>query len=111
MKKIVLGLVVSTAILSANNYAIQKAKMYLNTMPFSKEGLIHQLEYDKFSNSNARNAVNSLNVNWKQQAVRKGKQYLQVMPFSCKKLEEQLEYDKFTPSQAYYGAQHTDACK
>ena len=110
MKK-VLVLVITTVMLLANNYAIQKAKLYINTMPFSKEGLIHQLEYDKYSHSDAVNAVNSLNIDWREQAIRKAKQYLMVMPFSCKELENQLIYDKFTPSQAHYGAQHTDACR
>ncbi len=83
--------------------AVRKAEQYLRTMPFSKEGLIEQLEYEGFSNADATYAVNKLNVNWNDQAVKKGKQYLNTMPFSKSGLIEQLEFDGFTNAEAAYG--------
>jgi hypothetical protein len=83
--------------------ALSKAKSYLSFTAFSKSGLREQLEYDKFSRSDARWAVNHVHVSWNAQAVKKAKSYLSFTAFSKSGLIEQLEYDGFTPSQARYG--------
>ncbi|WP_222122245.1 Ltp family lipoprotein [Dermacoccus nishinomiyaensis] len=96
--------------------ARQAANNYLDTMPFSRLGLISQLssEYgDGYSLADATAAVNSLTVDWNAQAVKAANNYLDTMPFSCSALTQQLssEYgDKYTAAQAAYGAQHTKAC-
>ncbi|MFG1931742.1 Ltp family lipoprotein [Mycobacterium sp. NPDC048908] len=88
--------------------AIAKAKSYLSFSGFSKQGLIHQLEYDQFSTSDAMFAVEHLEVaggvDWNEQAVKKAKSYLSFSSFSLPGLVHQLEYDGFTPTQAQYGA-------
>lgn len=83
--------------------AIGKAKEYLAISAFSRSGLIGQLNYEGFSESDATVAVDSLRVNWNAQAVKKAKEYLAISSFSHSGLVDQLEYEGFTTSQAEYG--------
>lgn len=84
--------------------ALKKAKSYLDTMPFSYVGLIEQLEYSGFTNSEATYGADNVGADWNNQALKKAKSYLDTMPFSYTGLIEQLEYNKFTHEQAVYGA-------
>lgn len=84
--------------------AVRKAESYLSVMAFSKTGLIKQLEYDKFSNTDATYAVDNVAADWSEQAAKKAKSYLDAMAFSRGSLISQLEYDGFTTEQATYGA-------
>lgn len=84
--------------------ALNKAYNYLDSMAFSKSGLIEQLEYEGFTKSEAKYAVNNCGANWKEQAVKKAEQYLKNQSFSKSGLIEQLEYEGFTAKQARYGA-------
>ena len=77
---------------------------YLSVMPFSRTGLIDQLEYDGFTSNQAEHGVDSCNADWMEQAVKKAKDYLDVMPFSRSGLIDQLMYSGFTREQAEYGA-------
>lgn len=85
--------------------ALAKAKLYLETMPFSKDGLIAQLEYEGYTAAQAAYAVEHCGADWNQQAAKKGKLYLETMPFSRDGLIRQLEFDGFTHDQAVYGAE------
>jgi hypothetical protein len=93
---------VQAATLGQKN-ALSKAKTYLATMPFSKKGLVEQLQYEGFSKKEAIYGVKHCKADWKEQAAKKAKQYLDVMSFSKKGLIEQLKYDGFTKAQAKYG--------
>jgi len=84
--------------------ALKKAKNYLSFMAFSRGGLIHQLEYDKFTTAEAEYGADNVGADWNEQAAKKAKRYLETMSFSRDGLIKQLEYDKFTPEQAAYGA-------
>ena len=84
--------------------ALAKAESYLKVMPFSYEGIIEQLEYDKFSHEDAVYAANNCGADWNEQAAKKAKSYLNLMGFSRDGLIEQLQYEGFTKSQAEYGA-------
>lgn len=122
MKKIIVGLVAATAVVtpiattaapamaSPRSNAIGTAKDYLRYMPFSKAGLADQLMYEGYSRKVSNYAVNHIKVNWKKQAVKSGRSYLQTMHFSCSGLIDQLEYEQFTHRQAVFGAHHTNAC-
>jgi hypothetical protein len=92
----------------AQDNAIAKAESYLSFTGFSKQGLIRQLEYDKFTTADATFAVeyieSSGGVDWNEQAFIKAKSYMDFTSFSLDGLIRQLEYDKFTPSEAQYGA-------
>lgn len=83
--------------------AVVKAREYLDYSAFSRTGLIHQLEYEKFSTADATYAVDKLAVNWNAQAAKKAKEYLDYSSFSAQGLYEQLVYEGFTSAQATYG--------
>jgi hypothetical protein len=97
--------------------AREAALQYLQTSPFSQQGLIDQLDSsagDGYSVADATAAVDSLtNVNWNNEAVQAAKQYLQTGPFSCTDLIQQLDSsagDEYTPAQATYGATQAGDC-
>ena len=77
----------------------------MSVMPFSYNGLIKQLEYDKYTTEQATYGANNCGANWNEQAVKKAKSYLDIMSFSRDSLIRQLEYDGFTHEQAVYGAE------
>jgi colicin import membrane protein len=82
--------------------AILAASSYLETMAFSREGLIEQLEYEGYSHKDAVYAVDEISPNWKEQAAKAAQSYLDTMPFSRSGLIQQLEYEGYTPAQAEY---------
>lgn len=89
--------------------ALQAAEQYLNTMPFSYNGLIEQLKYSGYSEDEAKYGADNCGANWKNQAVSKAKTYLSTMPFSYNGLIEQLQYDNYTTEEATYAADNCGA--
>lgn len=85
--------------------AVKKALNYIKYMPFSEKGLIHQLEYEGFSNQEAVYGVTHIEVDWYEQAALKAQSYLDLMSFSKKGLIHQLEFEGFTKEQAEYGVE------
>lgn len=83
--------------------ALESAKSYLRFMAFSYTGLIDQLEYEGYSYSEAKYAVDNCGADWYEQAVKCAESYLEYMSFSRSGLIEQLEYEGFTHDQAVYG--------
>lgn len=83
--------------------ALGAAQNYLSLMPFSRSGLIHQLEYEGYLHSDAVFAVDSCGADWNDQAARSALNYLSFMSFSRSGLISQLEYEGFTHDQALYG--------
>jgi hypothetical protein len=83
--------------------ALRSAESYLDTMAFSRSGLIEQLEFEGYTNEEAVYAVDNCGANWKEQAARCAKSYLSTMAFSRSELIEQLEFEGFTSEQAIYG--------
>lgn len=102
----VVGCVAPPLTISQQN-AVAKAKSYLSYSSFSRAGLIHQLEYERYSTGDATLAVDSLNVDWNEQAAKKAKSYLRYSSFSRAGLISQLEFEGFTPAQAEYGVSQT----
>lgn len=88
---------------SGEKNALQSAKDYLKFMAFSYEGLIDQLEYEGYSYSEAKYAVDNCGADWYEQAVKCAESYLEYMSFSRSDLIDQLEYEGFTHDQAVYG--------
>lgn len=86
-----------------NEQALKKAKSYLSHSAFSREGLKHQLEYEKFTTDQAEYGVANCGADWKEQAVKKAKSYLSHSSFSREGLLKQLLYEKFTQEEAEYG--------
>lgn len=85
--------------------AVEKAISYISLMPFSHEGLIEQLEYEKFSYADAAYGATYCGADWYEQAVLAAASYLDLMSFSHDGLVEQLEYAGFTHDQAVYGVE------
>lgn len=83
--------------------ALNKANDYLDYTAFSRSGLIKQLEFEGFSNSDATWAVDNCGADWNEQAYKKAKEYLDFSSFSHSGLVDQLEYEGFTSEQAEYG--------
>ena len=83
--------------------ALNKALGYLDFTSFSRSGLIDQLEYNGFSNSEAVYAVDHCGADWNEQAALKAQGYLDFTSFSRSGLIDQLMYNGFTRSQAEYG--------
>lgn len=89
--------------------AVTRAKSYLSWTNFSRQGLIDQLEFEKFSTDDATYGVDHCGANWDDQAMRKAKSYLEYSSFSRQGLIDQLKFDKFTDSQAVYATDHSGA--
>lgn len=85
--------------------ALASAKSYLNISAFSYEGLIEQLEYEKYTHAEAVYAADNCGANWNEQAVKSAASYLKISSFSREGLIAQLEYEGFTHEQAVYGAE------
>lgn len=85
--------------------ALATAQSYLRTVGgFSYTGLIEQLEYEKYSHSDAVYAADNCGADWNEQAAQSARSYMKVMSFSRGGLIDQLEYEGFTYDQAVYGA-------
>lgn len=83
--------------------ALRSAEQYLRVLPFSREGLIDQLEFEGFTHSEAVYGVDRVGANWNEQAAKSAEGYLEIMSFSRSGLIDQLEFEGFTRSQAEYG--------
>lgn len=83
--------------------AVRSAKNYLNFSAFSHDGLVAQLEYEKFSHEDAVYGADNSGANWNEQAAKSANNYLKFSAFSREGLIEQLIYEKFTQEQAEYG--------
>lgn len=89
--------------------AVQKAKSYISHSAFSREGLIAQLEFEKFSHEDAVYGADHCGANWNEQALKKAKSYLNHSAFSYLGLIDQLEFEKFTSEQARYAVDRCGA--
>ena len=96
----------SSATMGEQN-ALKSAKAYLSLgTGFSRSGLIGQLKYEGYTDSEAEYAVKNCGADWKKEAVKCAAAYLNLdIGFSKAKLIEQLEYEGFTHEQAVYGAE------
>lgn len=84
--------------------AVRKAKSYISFSGFSRDGLVAQLEYEKFSRADAEYGADNSGANWNEEAAQKAKSYMDMMGYSRDGLIQQLLYEKFTQAQAEYGA-------
>lgn len=84
--------------------AKRSAKSYLAMTPFSRTGLIKQLEFEGYSNEDASFAADAVGADWNEQAARAAKGYLDMTAFSRSGLISQLQFEGYTPEQASSGA-------
>ena len=103
------GTKVSTSIKESVNQfnAKRKAASYLAISPFSRSGLIEQLEYEGFNNSDATYGVDAQKADWNAQAVKSAKNYLKLTAFSRSDLIEQLMYEGYSLEEATFGVDAT----
>ena len=91
-----------TATMGEKN-ALSKAKSYLRYTAFSYKGLIEQLEFEEFTNKEAKYGADNCGADWNEQAKLKAQSYLDYSAFSRQGLIDQLLFEGFTQSQAEYG--------
>lgn len=85
--------------------AVSTARGYLGFMPFSRAGLIDQLEFEGFSSATSRIAVDYVNPSWAFQAAESAEGYIDTFGWSHwtrSSLYGQLRYEGFTSAQANY---------
>ncbi|OCS85408.1 Ltp family lipoprotein [Caryophanon tenue] len=80
--------------------AVRTAESYLNYSAFSRSGLIEQLMYEGFSETDSAFAVDAHNVDWQQQANKMAQSYIDYSAFSPSGLIDQLVYEGFNEQQA-----------
>lgn len=97
--------VVDDGLTTGQRNAIASAKSYLQYSVFSRDGLIHQLEYEQYSTEDATFAADNCGADWNEQAALSAKSYLQYSSFSRDGLIDQLKFDGFTEEQAVYGVE------
>lgn len=83
--------------------ALETAYSYLNYSSFSYTGLIKQLEFEKYTHSEAVYAADNCGADWNEQAAITAAKYLELSSFSREGLIHQLEFEGFTHDQAVYG--------
>lgn len=88
---------------SSQRNAVRAAKGYLDYAAFSRQGLIKQLEFEKYSNADAKYAVDQTGADWNEQAAKTAISYLDYSAFSKQELIKQLEFDGYTSEQAISG--------
>lgn len=93
----------TSATVSQKN-AVRKAQSYLSYSGFSRDGLVTQLEFEKFSHEDAVYGADNSGGNWNQEAAQKAKSYMDMSGYSRDGLIQQLLFEKFTQAQAEYGA-------
>ncbi|MGP9651527.1 Ltp family lipoprotein [Glutamicibacter sp. AOP38-B1-38] len=87
--------------------ALKTANDYLDYSAFSKEGLIDQLIFEKYSKADATWAAENVSVSWNDQAALMADQYLDYSAYSRQGLIDQLVFEGFTKKQAQYGVKQT----
>ncbi|WGT46353.1 Ltp family lipoprotein [Tessaracoccus lacteus] len=95
-----------TSLSSTQRQAVSEAKSYLEVLYFSRTGLIDQLEYEGFSTSTSKVAVDYVNPSWNKQAAGSAQSYVDTFGydyFTWDELYDQLRWEGFTASQATYG--------
>ncbi|MBR6090028.1 MAG: Ltp family lipoprotein [Anaerolineaceae bacterium] len=85
--------------------ALETAKMYIESIPFSRTALIEQLEMTGYTSEEAAYAADNCGADWNEMAVRSAEAYLSSSDYSESALIRQLESktEKFTHEQAVYG--------
>ncbi len=98
----------SAEMTSGQENALRAGQNYIDSMSFSKAGLIQQLSSsagDGYSKADATFAANNVEANWNKEAVEAAQGYLDTMPFSKDDLVQQLSSaagDEYTRAQADY---------
>ena len=97
----------TSSVSSSKDRALISALAYLDSGAFSRQGLIDQLKFEGYSDSDAEYAVDNSGANWYEQAVKAANRYITALGgFSAESLKSQLEFEGFTSSEASYGVEN-----
>lgn len=88
--------------------ALDHALELLQTIPYSREGLISQMVYDGYEETVAAAAADRTGLDWKEQAVKAAEEYVKYLPMSRTGLAQMLEYDRFTADEAAHAMEHLE---
>ena len=94
---------------SGERNALESAKSYIKYSGFSYSGLIDQLKYEGYSESEAAYGADNCGADWYDEALESAKSYIRYSAFSYSGLIDQLKFEGFTDSQAKYGADNCGA--
>lgn len=97
----------SSSMTRSQQNAVRSAENYLSFTAFSRKGLIDQLKFEGYSTEDATFAVDSLDVDWREQAAKSAENYLSMMAFSRSGLIDQLVFEGFTREEAQFGVAQT----
>lgn len=81
---------------------LSDALNYLNLMGYSKSGLIKQLEFDEYSETEIEYALARCGADWNEEALQLAYGYTSAMSMSKTALQEQLIYEGFEESEINY---------
>ena len=85
--------------------ALDYALALLETIPYSREGLIRQMVDGGYDEAAAAAAADRTGLDWKAQAVKSAEEYVYYLPMSRSGVIQMLEYDLFTPEEAAYAVE------
>ena len=100
---------VKPAAADAQADAVSRAKSYIKTSGFSRDGLISQLEFEGFTEEEAEYGADNCGADWLEMAEKKAKSYIKTSGFSRDGLVDQLEFEGFTTEEAEHGADNCGA--
>lgn len=85
--------------------ALEVAKTFLESMPFSRSGLIEQLKFAGFTQEEAEYAADNSGADWYEMAVKSALSYLETSDYSENGLIRQLESSSegYTHEEAVHG--------
>ncbi len=89
--------------------ALKAAKAHLESMAYSKAGLILQLKADGFSSAEAEYAAEHCGAKWNDMAVNRAQFHFSNIPLSRNGLLQRLEEEGFTSEQAQFGVETINA--
>ncbi len=102
----------SSSLTTEERKASEDARAYLDLLTLSKKELITMLTmYDGYSKDVATKAVDSLNIDWKEQAARSAKSYMETLNATRDTILYYLKLEGYTDEQAEYGADSIDYSK
>lgn len=94
----------------SQEYAVTMAKAYLSAIPYSRNGIIKQLEECDISYEDAVYGVDKCNEDWYKNARVSAEKHLNFSNYSYSQLVDKLvSYDEFTLDEATYGVDNCGA--
>lgn len=89
--------------------AVDQAELYISFLSLSRQGVIDQLVYEGFDQSDAEFAADHLGADWSALALRQATEYLELSAFSYDGLYEQLTFEHFSEEEARYAVDECGA--